>query len=142
FSPPEERVTNQPILFGSCGRLHHDKGYDLSLRALADAFHGRPTGFRYQLAGTGPEISALKQLAQSLGIANQVDFLGWLRPEDLPQFYRSIDVFVHPARTEPFGVSVLEAMASGAIVIASDQTSAAVDRIVTGENGFLHTSEN
>jgi glycosyltransferase involved in cell wall biosynthesis len=51
-------------------------------------------------------------------------------------------LFSPPARTEPYGVSVLEAMACGAIVVASDQTAAALDRIDNGVNGFLHASND
>lgn len=142
FSPARQHQVNQPIVFGSCGRLHHDKGYDLALRALACVFRGQPREFRYRLAGTGPEAAALAELARNLEIADQVDFLGWLDPDDLPGFYRGLDCLLHPARTEPYGVSVLEAMACGAMVVASDQTAVALDRIENGVNGFLHASDD
>jgi starch synthase len=58
------------------------------------------------------------------------------------ELYSEADVLLHPARCEPYGVVVLEAMASGLTVIASDATAAAVDRIEGGVNGFLHISDD
>lgn len=132
----------QPVIFGSCGRLHRDKGYDIALRALAAISRKKSFPFRYRIAGTGPESTALRKLAQDLGISNQLEFAGWIDSEGLPAFYQSIDIFLHPARTEPFGVCIVEAMASGGVVIASDQTAGALDRIRDGVNGFLHRCDD
>jgi glycosyltransferase involved in cell wall biosynthesis len=142
FPYVRERALNRPVTFGSCGRLHRDKGYDLGLRALAATRQKISIDFRYLMAGTGPEESALRQLAFELGISRQVDFVGWIDTEQLSAFYQGIDFFLHPARTEPFGVCIVEAMASGAIVIASDQTTAALDRINNGNSGFLHCCDD
>jgi glycosyltransferase involved in cell wall biosynthesis len=128
-----------PVRYLSSGRLHADKGYDLALRALA-AVHGASGGFEYTIAGTGPERDALERLAAHLGIANCVAFRGWLEPDALAQLYRAGVIFLHPARREPYGVAVLEAMAAGLAVIASDATAAALDRIDDGRNGFIHRS--
>lgn len=123
----------------SSGRLHRDKGYDLALRALAQV-HSQDRHFSYSIAGIGPERGALERLADELGIRDRVHFLGWLEPAAMADFYRSGQIFLHPARREPYGVAVLEAMAAGLAVVASDATAAAVDRIADGSNGFLHTS--
>lgn len=131
--PPQPRYL-------SSGRLHHAKGYDLALRALARVHADR--GFTYAIAGIGPERAELEHLADELGISDRVRFLGWLEPRAMLEFYRSGDIFLHPARREPYGVTVLEAMAAGLAVVASDATSAAVDRISDGRNGFLHAAED
>src|SRR5688572_6017536 len=125
------------IIFGSCGRLHHDKGYDLALRALA-SLNQNGFDFHYLIAGAGPDQPRLGDLAIELNISSRVEFLGWVQPEQLPSFYSNLDYFLHPARVEPYGVSVLEAMASGCVTIASDSTYAALDRIIEGTNGFIH----
>jgi len=52
--------------------------------------------------------------------------------------FLAAEVLVHPALWDPYPVAVLEAMAWGLPVLASDQTMAAVDRVGPGESGFLH----
>lgn len=132
FRPNKEAA---PLCFGTCARLHRDKGVDLALRALA-AHRGHP--FRYLVAGDGPEREPLRRLAADLGVADRVEWLGWIEAAALPDFYKRLHYLLHPARFEPFGVPVIEAMASGCAVIASDRTAAAVDRIRHGGNGLLH----
>jgi glycosyltransferase involved in cell wall biosynthesis len=125
-----------PLTFVSSGRLERVKGYDLAIDALAES----SDEFRYVIAGAGPEREALEKQARRRGV--RVTFPGWLEPRDLPDFYARGDVFLHPARFEPYGVAVLEAMAAGLAVIASDRTAAALDRIVPGANGLIHKSED
>jgi glycosyltransferase involved in cell wall biosynthesis len=142
FGPPGGDLAGlgSPVVFGSCGRLDVAKGFDIALEALAAAFLHNRTGFRYRIAGDGPEKANLEALAFRLGIRDQVEFVQWLEPAELPAFYESLDIQLHPARVEPYGVAVLEGMAAGKVVVASDDTGAAVDRIVSGENGFIHRS--
>ncbi len=142
FSPALRYTEGTTRVYGSSGRLSHEKGYDLALEALARAYAGQLDSFKYRLAGIGPEKLRLEQKARQLGIDHRVEFLGWLEPDHLPDFYASVDVFLHPARYEPYGVAVLEAMASGVIVIGSDATGVVVDRICNGVNGFVHRSDN
>ena len=141
---PSYRVSRQipgrPLEFFSSGRLHPDKGYDLALRALAAVLGDRPTEFRYRIAGTGAEQGRLAELARTLGIGDRVEFLGWQQPDALVGAYASADIFLHPARSEPYGVTVLEAMASGLVVVGSDATAAVLDRIDHGVNGYIHRS--
>lgn len=138
YRPATTRTPGQPLTVVSSGRLAAQKGYDYALRALASAFGGTDIAIRYRIAGTGPDEAELRALASSLGIADAVEWLGWTEPTALPAFYRSADVFLHPARWEPYGVVILEAMASGLPVLASRRTNAALDRIVDGQNGRLH----
>jgi len=135
---PAEPLGGRDLVFLSSGRLHQDKGFDVALRALAKVSQATGAPFRYRIAGVGPAHAELEALASNLGISDRVEFLGWMEPENLPEFYRSGTVLLHPARVEPYGVSVLEAMASGLPVLASTATGAAVDRITTGVNGLLH----
>jgi glycosyltransferase involved in cell wall biosynthesis len=131
FTPASPR-SGGPVVFGSCGRLHPIKGFDTALRALAAAFRGRFHDFKYVIAGDGPERDTLRALARELGIAERVEFLGWVSYEASPDFYRGLDIFIHPARWEPYGVAVIEAMACGLPVIATDRTAAALDRLNAG----------
>jgi glycosyltransferase involved in cell wall biosynthesis len=134
------RGANDIPVFLSSGRLvNSHKGYDLALRAFARLKEDCPAvTFRYRIAGEGPDMDQLRTLSRKLCIDDSVEFVGWLQPSELPDFYNGGDFFVHPAHFEPYGVVVVEAMAAGLIPIASDQTGAALDRIEPKVSGFLH----
>ncbi|MBW4632572.1 MAG: glycosyltransferase family 4 protein [Iphinoe sp. HA4291-MV1] len=79
------------------------------------------------------EGSPYPQLAASLGLNDRVHFLGLRR--DLPEVMRAADFFVFPSRYEPFGLVVIEAMATGKPVITASSTGAA--DLVTKEAGIV-----
>jgi glycosyltransferase involved in cell wall biosynthesis len=146
FSPPNLSSVekNYNYTFLSSGRLiNSQKGYNVSIKAFAKVVIKYPElPLKYLIAGTGPDLKILTCLVESLGISNKVHFLGWLEPHSLPDFYKSGLFFLHPAFFEPYGVAVLEAMASANIVIGSNQTGAIIDRINNGFNGFIHETGN
>lgn len=133
------------VTFVSSGRLINSlKGHDVAIRSFAIAFaQTHNISFEYLIAGTGPDAESLKCLANQLGIGQKVKFLGWLEPDELATLFCNSDVLVHPSPThEPYGVAVIEAMAAGMVVMASDATCAARDRIKHGFNGFIHNAGN
>ncbi|MGN6275533.1 MAG: glycosyltransferase, partial [Solirubrobacterales bacterium] len=85
-------------------RLHAQKGHATLLEAAAQV----PSAV-FVLAGDGPERESLEALAQRLGIADRVRFLG--RREDVPQLLAACDVFALPSLYEGSSLAVLEAMA-------------------------------
>jgi glycosyltransferase involved in cell wall biosynthesis len=116
------------------GRLTHQKGLDVLLKALASL---RPNhAFNLSIAGDGPLRSELETLASELGIAGRITFLGWYSRDKLPDLYRSADVFVLPSRDEGMPNVILEAMASGLPVIAT-RIAGNEDLIRHQENGYL-----
>lgn len=136
-----ERGTGNRIRFISSGRLLNAvKGHDIAIRSLVMADHlVGGADFEYVVAGSGPDEKALRQLAEDLGVGHKVRFLGWVEPEALAVVFRDGDVLIHPSPVlEPYGVAVIEAMASGLLVLASDETGAALDRIQHGYNGLIH----
>lgn len=126
-----------PILL-SAGKLIPRKRYDLALQSLSKV----PGPWQYFIAGEGPERIRLEKLAQTLGLKNRAKFVGWKNPKQLKMLFRKSDIFIHPARFEPYGVVVLEAMASGCAVIASNRTMAARDRIQNGKQGLIFAWDN
>jgi glycosyltransferase involved in cell wall biosynthesis len=72
------------------------------------------------LAGDGFERPELVQLADQLGIAADVTFLGWVPNSDLPPYYRAAAVSVIPSLEEGFGIPAAEAMGCEVPVVASD----------------------
>lgn len=124
FATPDDA----PLLLGM-GRLHESKAHDVSLRALALL----PQAYLW-IAGSGPEEEKLKSLANELGVASRVRFLGWRN--DAPALYRSADVCVFPSRFEPLGNVVIQAWAHDLPVIAA-QAAGPASLIRDGENGYL-----
>jgi glycosyltransferase involved in cell wall biosynthesis len=106
-------TARREVLF--VGRVFRAKGVDLLLDALA-----RVSGaWTASIAGDGPELSALKRQAASLGIADRVSFPGWLNGQALDTAYAHAAVVVVPSRwPEPFGIVGLEAFAHGRPVVA------------------------
>jgi glycosyltransferase involved in cell wall biosynthesis len=104
------------------------------VEAIAGLVPGRPE-FRAAIVGEGPEREALEGRARALGIADRVELLGF-RP-DVEDIYAQASVYVLPSRYEGLSVSLLEAMASGLPVVASD-VGEARDVVRHGDTGFLY----
>lgn len=97
-------------------RLAPEKDTPTTLRAWARSGLGAE-GWRLRIAGDGPERAAVEELVRELGVADTVDVVGWV--PDLTDTYRTSGLFLATAPTEPCGLSVLEAMASGLPVVAA-----------------------
>ncbi|MEM9398697.1 MAG: glycosyltransferase [Verrucomicrobiota bacterium] len=110
----------------SLGRLATNKGYDLLIEGFAVAARRLPD-IKLQLAVGGDKmddletriLTELKTLVRDLNIEDKVIFSGYVSDEDLPDFYRAADVFVLSSRYEPFGMTAIEAMASGTPTVAT-----------------------
>ncbi|WGV24073.1 glycosyltransferase family 4 protein [Halotia branconii] len=101
------------------GRLVSDKGADLLLDSLALL---KQQGLEPNLTiiGQGPEELALKQQAQTLGIAEQIQFIGTQRGETLARLLNAHKIIVVPSKwQEPFGIVALEGIACGCLVVGS-----------------------
>lgn len=133
----DARSAVMPRLF-SVGRIVHQKGLDLAMQALAGL---KELSWEWRIAGDGPQLDALKLLAQKLGIADRVQFLGWQAREQLIEQYHWSNLFLFPSRHEGMPNAVLEAMASGLPVIAS-RIAGSEELVSNGETGFLFPSED
>ena len=132
-------------LFLSSGRIINNiKGHDLAIKAFAKIKNiDQRFIFEYRIAGVGKDIKRLKALAIKLNIENNIKFLGWLEQDELVDEMSKATYYIHPSPVlEPYGVAVLEAMASRMIVLTSDLTGAGLDRIEHEINGFLHSAGN
>jgi glycosyltransferase involved in cell wall biosynthesis len=99
----------------SAGALIPRKGHDLAIEAL-----GRLPGFRLLIVGDGPMRGELKALAERLGVADRVGFVGAVAHERLPEIYSAGDALVLASSREGWANVLLEAMACGTPVVASD----------------------
>jgi len=99
----------------SVGHLIRRKGHDLVIGALTEL----PDVDAY-IAGSGPEEGRLRSLARSLGVADRVHFLGALPQERLSTLYNAVDALVLASSREGWANVLLEAMACGTPVVASN----------------------
>lgn len=93
-------------------------GNDVALQAFARILARFP-GARLSVAGSGPEATALAELAQSLGIAAQVRFSGRLDREQMAALYRDAHLMLNASRVDNMPNAVLEALASGVPVVST-----------------------
>ena len=121
------------------GRLGREKGFDLLVRAFAEATQSHD-GWDLVIAGDGPERAALAALAASCGVADRVRLIG--RQTDIRRIYTAADVFVLPSRFEGFPNALLEAMAAGLPAVAADCANGPREIIRDEQNGLLVGTEN
>lgn len=142
FRPIDRKGNSKVVRVGFAKRLHQLSGPDILLKAFHYARDTCEGQLQLKIAGSGPMEDTLKQEAIQMGLADSIEWAGWLRAaEELRDFYHSIDLFVMPSRRESFGVSALEASATGLPVIAS--RFGGIPEIVShGETGLLIEPED
>ncbi len=125
-------VAEGPVI-GTAGRLVAIKGIDHLLRATALLLRHYPH-LRCEIAGAGPHLERLRQESDALGIAARVRFLGWR--SDPAADMRRWSVFVLPSLEEGFGSALLEAMACG-VPVAASNVGGVPELITHGTTGWL-----
>jgi teichuronic acid biosynthesis glycosyltransferase TuaC len=120
FSPPADRVGLRrklgiaaPTIL-SVGHLIDRKGHDFAIRALADL-----PDVRLMIAGDGPREASLRALANTLGVAGRVDFLGHVDQERLPDLYGAADLTASCSDREGIANVLLESLACGTPLVAT-----------------------
>jgi glycosyltransferase involved in cell wall biosynthesis len=107
----------EKITIGVVGRLIPIKGMEYAIRAFRDV-HSRFPNTSLAIIGGGPLLSKLQSLASQMGLSENVTFLG--ERHDMPEVYASMDVFVLPSLDEGTSMAILEAMAAGKPIVATD----------------------
>jgi glycosyltransferase involved in cell wall biosynthesis len=124
FATPE----HVPLALG-LGRLHTNKAFDILIASLCDL----PQLWLW-IAGEGPERAALEALAETLGVAERVRFIGWR--DDVPALLATADVLVCPSRHEPLGNVVIEGWAHRCPVVAA-ASAGPLSLIGDAESGLI-----
>jgi phosphatidylinositol alpha-1,6-mannosyltransferase len=119
--------------------LHPRKRIDLLIRAMPYILQEVPQAVAV-VVGSGPELDRLIKLRDEMNLRDKVVFAGFVNEEMLPAYYALSDVYVHTAKQESFGLSIIEAMAAGKPVVAVNEGGPR-ETVVDGETGFLIPAE-
>jgi glycosyltransferase involved in cell wall biosynthesis len=128
-------------------RLVEKKGIDTLIRALAELRARHAISWRLTVAGSGPDMARLAELANELNCADDIQWLGAVENERVKSLLGQADVFALPCRTDSRGdrdgipVVLMEAMAAGVPVISGD-LPAIRELIEDGKNGLLICGED
>ncbi len=132
FTPPDREPRSGVI--GFAGRPNDPRK---NLPMLFDAVRIlRDRGNNVELHLTGEANGDLDRAAKALEIADRIHWQGWLPDDGLPDFFRSLDVFVIPSFQEGLNIAGLQAMASG-VPVVSTRCGGPEDYVIDGETGFL-----
>ena len=94
-----------------------------------------------RLVGDGPVMAEIKQLIDKENISG-ITLTGMLQPEEVKKEYAKSSVLILPSISEPWGLVINEAMASGLAVVASDRCGANPELVEHGNNGYIFDPEN
>ncbi len=146
FQPPGDRAEaaralglDPALSYAGCfGRVRHQKGTDLFVDAMLALLPGRP-GWGALVAGRATAQhrgfeDGLRRKVEAAGLSDRIIFVG--EHTDIERWYRALSLFVAPQRWEGFGLTPLEAMATGVPVVAAD-VGAFSELLVDGETGAI-----
>jgi len=132
---PPEHDWNGTVDLLTVGRIDPEKNPFLLLDVLAQLERARPGRFRLRWAGVGPLADQVQRRAAEIGLEN-VEMLGYVPTPSLFEVYRSAHVFVHVSLTEGVPQVLVEALASGTPVVATDVGGVSAG-LAGGEAGLL-----
>ncbi|WP_432675560.1 glycosyltransferase family 4 protein [Nioella aestuarii] len=128
------------FLIGCFGRVREQKGTDIFVQALIEAARDHPDLVGIVIGQTTsnnePFLEELRARVQNAGLEDRILFLGEQPDAKLPSFFASLDLFIAPQRWEGFGLTPIEAMASGVPVLAST-AGAFSEMVIEGETGHI-----
>ena len=134
------RLFDGAVTIGVVSRLEPIKGMDLVVPAFAKA-HAMDAGTRLLVVGDGSQRRLMEQQASDTGVTGAVYFAGQQEQDELQQYYDQIDILLMPSRSEGFGLTAIEGMARGCVVVAA-ATGGLPEVVHDGEVGLLHKPES
>ncbi|MCG7624842.1 glycosyltransferase family 4 protein [Epibacterium sp. Ofav1-8] len=128
------------ILVGCFGRIRHQKGNDLFVKAMIEACRANPQARGLMMgratADNAEFLQGLKDEVAAAGLSDRILFRDEVPVEDVPRHFQALDLYVAPQRWEGFGLTPLEAMACGAPAVAT-RVGAFEELVVPAETGTL-----
>lgn len=134
-----EPLPHDGLVAGSCGRMTYARNPDAWI-LLAQRLTDSRNGLKCVWVGGGEDEERLRTLAVNMNLAGRAEITGWLDAEQARERLRAMDLFVHYSRWDALPNAVLEAMAAGLPVVASDNAGNR-DAVVDGVTGFIVKNE-
>ncbi len=132
--PTRTTDATRDLVVVACGRLAPQKGFDVLLSAFA-LVHARMPNVRLRILGTGPLEADLRSQCARLGLESHAQFVGFVSAPALE--FGAADVFCLSSRYEGLGMVIVEAMAAGAPVVATDCPHGPREILRDGKLGWL-----
>lgn len=136
----KERLCDNILTMGVVSRLEPIKGMDLVVPAFAQ-IHVMHPATRLLVVGEGSQRPLMEQQTRDAGLDEVVEFAGRQSQEALQDYYDNIDILLMPSRSEGFGLTAIEGMARGCVVVASN-TGGLPEVVEDGVVGLLHEPES
>lgn len=138
----EHNIKENTKVFLLVGRIAKEKSMDVSLKCFAQYHKKHPTVDKKMLIlGNGPAKGELELLVEDLEISHLVTFLGQVDSLEVPFYYHLADIYTSASITETQGLTFMEAMAAGNIVLARFDSNL-TGTIMNGRTGFFFTDES
>ena len=135
-------ITDKTKIFLILGRIAKEKSMDISIKCFANYhFAHKEVDKRLLIVGNGPQRMELEELVKELKIEDVSEFIGAVPSSEVPFYYNIADIYTSASVTETQGLTFMEAMVSGAIVIARYDDNLS-ETIIDGKTGFFFTSED
>ena len=131
---------NTKLALGVVSRLEPIKGMDLVVPAFAEVLKNYPAT-QLLVVGDGTLRASMEEQAAQLGCADHIRFVGRQPQEELSRWYSQMDIVLMPSRSEGFGLTAIEAMAHGCVMVASD-VGGLPEVVRDGICGLLHRTED
>lgn len=132
YTPPP--IPFSPPRLLCFGRLAHEKGFDVALKALPDIL-ARAPDVEMVIGGAGSS-AALERLASELGVSDHVSFIGHVPDEAIAPMFQATSIVLMPSRTEGFPRVAIEAGAHGRPVVAT-RVGGLPEAVIDGVTGLL-----
>lgn len=142
FSPPTQNELSGPLVIGTVGRMQTVKNQTLLARAFVALVTRRAdlqSRIRLRFIGDGPLLEACREILSAGNLLSLGDFVG--ASDEIADELRNIDIFVLPSLAEGISNTILEAMATGLPVIATN-VGGSSELVVDGRTGALVASED
>lgn len=129
------KFDERELLIGYVGRLSEEKGIRNFIESIPLIIKQYPEA-RFIIVGNGSLLKNIQDILENENLINYVEFTGWVSHEDLPKYLNQIKIQILPSYTEGLPNVILEGMACGTIIIATN-VGAIPDIIINNKTGFI-----